>query len=153
MPGILDIKPGPINIIKIDQIYQGQARQAAMALWSSTASEYAFKNIMVVNEDIDIYNPMSVDWAFANRVNHDKDLLIIRGTRGGLLDPSNPEEMRDEAKYGTGQLTRLLIDATWDMGNKKDWFGFDQPPKSFELDKKDVDLVESRWEEYGFKKS
>jgi deoxyhypusine synthase len=34
-------------MIKIDQIYQGQARQAAMALWSSTASEYAFKNIMV----------------------------------------------------------------------------------------------------------
>lgn len=150
IPGIVDVKPGPINIVKIRQTYQGQARQIAAALWAVPASEFMFKNVMVVNEDIDIYNPMMVDWAFCYRVNPKEDLVVFPGTRGGLLDPSMPSKYRDELVYGSGKWNRLLIDATWDMGNRDDWFGQETPPLSIDLDPEDEKLVEKRWKEYGF---
>ena len=121
----------------------------AAALWGTGASEYTFKLLMVVGEDVNIYNPMQLDWAFSTRVNPTEDIVIFPGTRGGLLDMSVPAKYRDDVKYGTGRWDRVLIDATWNLGLREEWFGLDRPPLSVDLDPKDEDLVSRRWSDYG----
>lgn len=149
IPGIIDVCPGSINMVKIKQIYQGQARQIAAALWGSDASEFMWKNIMVVNEDINIYNSSSINWAFAHRVNPSKDLIVFPGTPGGVIDPSLSEIDRDEVKLGTGKWNRLLIDATWDLSLRDQWLGEDFPPSSLYIEPEVAQRVEKRWGEYG----
>ena len=48
------------------------------------------KHVVVVDDDIDVYNPMDVEWAIATRVQADRDVFIIPGARAKPLDPSLP---------------------------------------------------------------
>ena len=64
------------------------------------------KHIVVVDEDIDIFNEKELLWAIATRVQADKDVTIIPNCRGGLLDPSSVTE-------GIG--AKMVIDATKPM--------------------------------------
>ncbi|MGQ7793634.1 UbiD family decarboxylase [Faunimonas sp. B44] len=48
------------------------------------------KHVVVVDEEIDVYNPMEVEWAIATRVQGDRDVIIIPGARAKPLDPSLP---------------------------------------------------------------
>ena len=148
--GVVDVKPGSINVVKIKQTYQAEARQVALALWAGPASEELFKNVMVVNDDIDIYDNGMLNWAWNYRVNPKEDLVIFPGGRGGHLDPSSYPEDRDELKLGTGRWNRLLIDATFDLRQKGFWLGKPTPPLSIDIEPEDRDLVLQRWNEYGF---
>lgn len=152
IPGVLDVRPGPINIVKIKQMYRGQAKQVANALWGSWASEWMWKVLMVVDDDINIYNERSLQWAFCYRVDPLKhDVVIMPNTRGGSLDPSNTESERDDMVFGTGQWNRILIDALLPLGSAtRNEFGLPvwEPLSTF-MPEEWVDLVESRWDEYG----
>jgi 2,5-furandicarboxylate decarboxylase 1 len=46
------------------------------------------KHVVVVDDDIDVFNPVEVEWAIATRVQGDRDLLIVNNARGKPLDPS-----------------------------------------------------------------
>jgi 2,5-furandicarboxylate decarboxylase 1 len=46
------------------------------------------KHVVVVDDDIDVFNPVEVEWAIATRVQGDRDLLIVSNARGKPLDPS-----------------------------------------------------------------
>jgi 2,5-furandicarboxylate decarboxylase 1 len=48
------------------------------------------KHVVVVDDDIDVFNPMDVEWAIATRVQGDRDVLIVTNARGKPLDPSLP---------------------------------------------------------------
>jgi 4-hydroxy-3-polyprenylbenzoate decarboxylase len=150
--GVLDARPGPVTIVKIRQTFSGQAKQVAAALWSVDGSEHFWKVIMVVDEDVDIYNDRALHWALCYRVNPGTDdLVVFPGTRGGVLDQTIPLADRNDTVYGTGHWNRLLIDATRDLGTaSRDRFGRPTwPSLSFEPDPKDAALVEQRWREYG----
>ena len=71
--------------IQIKKTNEGQPREAIMA--ALTASEM-IKHVIVVDDDIDIYDERWVLWAVATRSQWDKDLIIIPGCRGAKLDPS-----------------------------------------------------------------
>jgi 2,5-furandicarboxylate decarboxylase 1 len=47
-----------------------------------------FKHVIVVDDDIDIFDPLEVEWAVATRVQADKDVIIASGMRCKPLDPS-----------------------------------------------------------------
>jgi 2,5-furandicarboxylate decarboxylase 1 len=49
------------------------------------------KHVVVVDADIDIFDPTEVEWAIATRVQGDKDVMIIGGARAKPLDPSLPQ--------------------------------------------------------------
>jgi 4-hydroxy-3-polyprenylbenzoate decarboxylase len=149
--GVLDARPGPVTIIQVRQSYQGQAKQAAAALWGSSAAEHFWKVIMVVDEDVDIYNDRAIHWALCYRVNPATDLLVFPATRGGVMDQTIPLSERDETVLGSGRWNRLLIDATRDLRTAvHDRFGRPTwPPLSVEPDPKDVAHVERRWNDYG----
>jgi 2,5-furandicarboxylate decarboxylase 1 len=62
----------------------GEGKNALLA--ALTAQD--LKHVVVVDDDIDVNDPMDVEWAIATRVQGDKDVIIIPGARAKPLDPS-----------------------------------------------------------------
>ncbi|MBI2997037.1 MAG: UbiD family decarboxylase [Deltaproteobacteria bacterium] len=88
VPTLIDVHvPAPFSlIISIKKRFQGQAQSAMIAALSA---EMYLKQVIVVDEDIDITNLQEVIWAVATRVQADRDIVIIPGVRGSSLDPSS----------------------------------------------------------------
>ena len=139
--------------VQIDKIYRGHAKQVAAGLWASGMSKDYAKHVIVVDKDIDVFDDDAVDWAFAHRTNAAMDdFQFFKGTIGSMLDPSVPLEQRDNVKYGHGKWTRVLIDATvnWDLEIQEQYGGRREAPKCTELPPEVEQLINKRWQEYGF---
>ena len=57
---------------------EGKQRQAAL-LALGTAPE--MKNLVLVDDDVDIFDPYDVEWALTTRFRPDKDLVTVPGVR------------------------------------------------------------------------
>jgi 2,5-furandicarboxylate decarboxylase 1 len=64
----------------------GEGKNALMA--ALTAMD--MKHVVIVDDDIDVFDATDVEWAIATRVQGDKDIIIIPGARAKPLDPSLP---------------------------------------------------------------
>src|SRR3954469_16656151 len=64
----------------------GEAKNALLA----ALSVMDLKHVVVVDDDIDVFDPTQVEWAIATRVQGDKDVMIVTNARGKPLDPSLP---------------------------------------------------------------
>ncbi len=84
----------------------GEGKNALAALLSVAEVKLA----IVTDDDIDIYDREDVAWAMALRVQADRDLVVIPGTRGKHLDPS--AQMIGEGEAALPVSARLGIDAT-----------------------------------------
>jgi 2,5-furandicarboxylate decarboxylase 1 len=62
----------------------GDAKHAIMA--ALIASD--IKHVVVVDDDIDVFNGTDVEWAIATRVQADRDIVTIPDLRAKPLDPS-----------------------------------------------------------------
>ncbi len=61
------------------------------------------KHVTVVDDDVDAFDPMDVEWAVATRVQADRDVVIVSGARSKPLDPSlriTPGRIPTTAKMG-----------------------------------------------------
>lgn len=47
------------------------------------------KKAVIVNDDVDIYNPLEVEWALATRFQADRDLMVLSDLKGQPIDPSS----------------------------------------------------------------
>ncbi len=103
-PSMLDLHftPGTFGshlVMAMNSDKPGETRQAlTMAL-----SIQSIKKAVIVNEDVDIRDPLAVEWALATRFQADKDLMVIPGLGGQVLDPSAGKD------YTT---TKIGLDAT-----------------------------------------
>jgi UbiD family decarboxylase len=57
------------------------------------------KRVVVVDQDVDIFDDRQVTWAIATRCQPDRDITIITHARGSDLDPSTKEDGYS-AKWG-----------------------------------------------------
>jgi 2,5-furandicarboxylate decarboxylase 1 len=64
----------------------GEGKNALLA----ALSVMDLKHVVVVDDDIDVFNGEEVEWAIATRVQGDRDIMIIPGARAKPLDPSLP---------------------------------------------------------------
>jgi len=64
----------------------GDGKNAIMAILSVADMKHA----VIVDDDIDVFDGVDVEWAIATRVQADKDVIIIPGARSKPLDPSLP---------------------------------------------------------------
>jgi UbiD family decarboxylase len=87
-------------IIQIEKQTEGDARNVMMAAFASHTS---LKHVVVVDEDIDIYDIADVEFAVATRVRGDLDIMIVPNVRGSSLDPRARSD---------GTTTKVGIDAT-----------------------------------------
>jgi UbiD family decarboxylase len=86
----------------------GEARKAMFAVW---AAVNLIKQVIVVDDDIDPWNPVEVEWACATRSKPDRDHVVIPAVRA---DRSEPLEQG-------GTVTKLGIDATCRNSDRLDW--------------------------------
>ncbi|MBV8335630.1 MAG: UbiD family decarboxylase [Alphaproteobacteria bacterium] len=88
-------------IIQMRKTAEGQPQQAIMA---ALGTETYCKIVVVVDEDVDIFNLADVMWAVATRVRADRDLVFVHRAMGAILDPtSDPVD---------NTLTKVGVDAT-----------------------------------------
>ena len=80
----------------------GEGKRAIMSALSSHV-----KHVVVVDGDIDVFNPTDVEWAIATRVQADKDVVIVSGMPAKPLDPS-----LELAKNSLPTTAKMGIDAT-----------------------------------------
>ena len=64
----------------------GEGKNALLA----ALSVMDMKHVVVVDDDIDVFNGTDVEWAIATRVQGDRDVFVIPGARAKPLDPSLP---------------------------------------------------------------
>lgn len=93
---------GPTTaIVSMKKSAEGQPMRAALAVMSASN---LVKQVVIVDDDIDVFDAQQVMWAISTRVQAGDDVTILRGLQGSLLDPSHP---------GFGTTTGFIIDATW----------------------------------------
>lgn len=146
-----EVTNGQNTVVQIQKRYRGHAQQIASALWGTGGSMWFHKNVMVVEEDIDIHDPAALDWAMSYRVNAGRgDIAFFGPGLGSSLDPSTPPERNDTNKYGSGEWTRMLIDATrsWDIDPRPAWGGRRFPPTDRLAPELEARIA-ARWQEYG----
>lgn len=101
----VNVNPGGCSwlhaIVQIDKQDELDGKRAIEAAFQGHRS---CKHVFVVDEDIDIYNPLEVEWAMATRFQGDRDLVIKAPEPGSSLDPS--------AEAGTYRTTRVGFDLT-----------------------------------------
>jgi 2,5-furandicarboxylate decarboxylase 1 len=62
----------------------GEAKNALLA----ALSVMDLKHVVVVDDDIDVFDAAEVEWAIATRVQGDRDVMIVSNARAKPLDPS-----------------------------------------------------------------
>ncbi len=97
------------GVVAIRVQHEGDGKNAILAALSGHTS---MKQVIIVDEDIDIYDDRDVEWAVATRFQADRDMVVIRGAKGSSIDPSAGETT---AKMG--------LDATKPFGRPE----FDKP--------------------------
>jgi UbiD family decarboxylase len=152
IPGILDVMIGLFSAVKIHKTYQGQARQIGAALWGSKFAGHHHNAVIVVEEDVDIRNPMALFAAMHDKADLKRDYVVYPLCMGSPIDVSVPYEQRAELEYGAAIQNKLLIDATTDWETnpiRPEWGNQRLPPSCQHSRPETIELVEKRWKEYG----
>lgn len=106
------ITPGGCSWLHaVVQIEKQGPEDGQRAIEAAFRGHGSLKHVVVVDTDVNLYDPADVEWAIATRVQADRDVVIFTDQPGSSLDPS--------ATSIPGQKTRtakLGIDATipWD---------------------------------------
>lgn len=72
-------------VVKIDKRSEGEPKNIIMGAFGA---HYDLKQVVVVDQDVDIDDPHDVEWAVATRFQADRDLIVVAGAQGSKLDPS-----------------------------------------------------------------
>ncbi len=88
-------------IVSMKKTAEGEPQMAMMATFGT---ELYTKYVIVDDDDVDIFNMNDVMWAIATRVRAEKDIVLIPGAKGAIIDPTSDPE--------TFTLTKMGIDAT-----------------------------------------
>ena len=86
--------------VSIKKQTQGDGKNVLMA---TLAAHPSLKHAIVVDEDVDIFDPEDIEYAIATRVKGDDDIMIVPGARGSSLAPCAKPD---------GTTTKIGVDAT-----------------------------------------
>jgi 2,5-furandicarboxylate decarboxylase 1 len=71
--------------VKIKKRREGEPKNVILGAFGG---HYDIKQVIVVDDDVDVHDPKEVEWAVATRFQADRDLVVISGALGSILDPS-----------------------------------------------------------------
>ena len=95
----------------IVQIKKKNPDEGKKAIQAAFEGHKSLKHCVIVDEDIDIYNPHDVEWAVATRFQADKSAVILPNQRGSSLDPSG-----DLTEGKKARTCKMGLDATIPFG-------------------------------------
>jgi 2,5-furandicarboxylate decarboxylase 1 len=83
------ITPGGCSWLHaVVQIKKKEAEDGKKAIAAAFKGHGSLKHCVIVDEDINIYDPHDVEWAIATRFQADKNTIILSNQPGSSLDPS-----------------------------------------------------------------
>jgi 2,5-furandicarboxylate decarboxylase 1 len=104
----VNVNPGGCSwlhtIVQIDKQREADGR---LAIEAAFAAHRSCKHVFIVDNDIDIYDPLAVEWAMATRFQGDQDLVVLPRAPGSSLDPSSEPGSHDTCRVGF-DLTKPL---------------------------------------------
>lgn len=105
----VNVNPGGCSwlhaIVQIDKQNEDDGKKAIEAAFAGHGS---CKHVYVVDKDINIYDPLEVEWAMATRFQGDVDLVIKERAPGSSLDPSAEPDTKNTTRLGF-DLTKPLV--------------------------------------------
>ena len=118
----VNVNPGGSSwlhaIVKIDKKEEDDGQKAIHAAFQGHRS---CKHVFVVDKDINIYDPLEVEWSMATRFQAERDLVDIGKEPGSSLDPS--------AEPGTKLTNKIGFDLTAPLKTKGKSFARAEFPK------------------------
>ncbi|MDH5689323.1 MAG: UbiD family decarboxylase [Candidatus Bathyarchaeota archaeon] len=118
----VNVSPGGCSWLHaIVQIDKKSEEDGKKAIEGAFAGHRSCKHVFVVDKDIDIYNPLSVEWAMATRFQGDVGMIVKDKEPGSSLDPS--------AEPGTKMTTKIGFDLTKPLVAKGKSFDIAEFPK------------------------
>lgn len=118
-PGVLDVHLSVGGVcryhlfVKFQKKREGEAKNVIL---SAFGAHYDIKQVVIVDTDVDVHNPAEVEWAVATRFQADRDLVVITGAQGSVLDPSTTVASRqmgiDAPPELQGISAKMGLDAT-----------------------------------------
>jgi UbiD family decarboxylase len=101
----VNISPGGCSWLHaVVQIEKRSEQDGFEAIRAAFEGHRSCKHVFVVDADIDIYDPLAVEWAMATRFQGDQRMLVLPREPGSSLDPS--------AEPGSYLTTRVGFDLT-----------------------------------------
>jgi 4-hydroxy-3-polyprenylbenzoate decarboxylase len=97
-----------LQLKKTAPLDDGRARQAALI---ALAAYHELKNVMVVDEDVDIFDTNDVLWAMTTRCQGPRSTIFIPGVIGHPLDPSQDPAFSPDIPT-RGISTKTIFDCT-----------------------------------------
>ena len=93
----MDFRPS----FKLKKSNPGEPKNVALAAFTAHVN---IKQVIVVDPDVNIYDPADVLWALTNRVDWSQDVFYVPGAQGHEMDPTADAR---------GVHTKIGIDATY----------------------------------------
>jgi 2,5-furandicarboxylate decarboxylase 1 len=88
-------------IVQLSKTNPGEPKNVALAAFTAHVN---IKTAILVDPDVDIYDPADVLWAITNRVDWSRDIFMVPGSQGHEMDPTADQR---------GVHTKIGIDATY----------------------------------------
>jgi 2,5-furandicarboxylate decarboxylase 1 len=98
---------GFLAIVALDKRNPGEPKNVALGVF---AAHVNVKWCIVVDGDVDIYDPADVMWALTTRVDWGKDIFLVPGAQGHEMDPTADTR---------GVHVKIGVDATADKGRRE----------------------------------
>jgi len=95
---------------------EGIQRQAAILALSAFKE---LKTVILVDEDVDIFDMNDVVWTLNTRFQGDQDVIVIPGMRNHPLDPSERPEYDPKSIRVRGMSSKTILDGTYPYDMKE----------------------------------
>jgi 2,5-furandicarboxylate decarboxylase 1 len=106
------ITPGGCSWLHaVVQIKKQNPDDGKKAIAAAFEGHKSLKHCVIVDDDINIYDPNDVEWAIATRFQADKNAVILPNQRGSSLDPSG-----DLTEGKKARTCKMGLDATIPFG-------------------------------------
>jgi 2,5-furandicarboxylate decarboxylase 1 len=117
------ITPGGCSWLHaIVQISKQNPDDGKKAISAAFEGHKSLKHCVVVDEDINIYDPHEVEWAIATRFQADKNTIILSNQPGSSLDPSGDLSEGKKATTAKAGLDATIPPAATGKGFKKEQY-------------------------------
>ncbi len=108
----VSVNPGGCSWLHgIVQIQKKCEEDGKSAIDAAFEGHRSMKHVFIVDTDIDMSNPLEVEWAMATRFQADRDMVVKENEKGSSLDPSSDPMTRKTTKVG--------FDLTAPVGEKR----------------------------------
>ncbi len=123
--------------VQMKKTREGQAKNVILGAF---AGHYDVKQVIVVDEDVNVHDPLEVEWAVATRFQADRDLVVITGAQGSALDPSTTVAFpgNKPALEWQGYGAKMGLDATKPLVSSEHVFTRVRIPGEREVDLESV---------------